>query len=379
MYRNILPLALLIAFTTALHGMYPAPCCVTDPVYTCNTQTEADYPTYNQCQPLLILTAQAEILLDALEDARINVLEHPDHGKLFGTLQKLINLMQQRDGFTGKPLKPGAINLLVKHAARGLGKYLTIFGSYLDAASAEIIAALLINLQHALAHTENYIKTKSDADKALIALYIGNIAQEIAQLIDVEASGKPYLEILQQINRTIPLMIEELRQGIADNPIKPVICPIIENQHVTACITPEALNLVNTLCTFGQNEWLDIVDEAFDGTTSDSESLVLFLELLPTVAYQIGSYLTDEQGTMLIQLLQDLHNISIQAELCIANASPLAKQLMFANCGKLIQDTCMHFKLPTFPVAVLSILKACNLELPIIVKQFNNGVARAKR
>jgi hypothetical protein len=370
-YRTI-TLGLLTVITPLLHGTQEyatsAECC-------CTAINDAN----NQCQPPLILTEQAEKLMQALDEAHRCMLEHPDHSKLFGTLQKLIKLMQQRDGFaTGKPLKPGAINLLVKHGARGLGKYLTIFGGYLDAASAKIVSSILTNLQHALAHAERYIKTKSDVDKALVGLHLGNIVQELAQLIDIEASGKPHLEIMQQLNRTIPLMIEELRQGIEDNPIKPVVTTQILTAPCAQFLTPEALKLANILYAYGQNELVDAF-QAMDDSTSDYQACAFALEVLPTIAYQLGSYLTHAQGEIVVQLLQDIHNISLQVELCIAHDDLQAKQLAFANCGKLIQDAAMHFQLPTLPAAFLTILKACNLELPVIVKQFNNGVARAKR
>lgn len=375
MYYNTLTLVLLTALTPFLHGINVAPCNGTAPECVCFVETD---PAYNQCKPPLILTEQAEMLMNALDQASACVMTHPDHSKLFGTFQKLIKLMQQRDGFTGKPLKPGAINLLIKHAARGLGKYLTIFGSYLDAPSAKVVSTLLTNVQHALAHAERYVITKNNEEKALVGQHLGNIAQELARLIDIEASGKPHLEMIQQINRTIPLMIAELRQGIEDTPIKPTVTTQILTAPLAQFLMPEAINLANALYACGQHEWLDAFEE-MDETLSDSEAFTFALELLPTIAYQLGTYLTHAQGDIFVQLLQDIHNISTQIEFCIANNDPQAKQLAFANCSKLIQDACMYFKLPVLPVVVLTMLKACNLELPVIVKQFNNGVARAKR
>lgn len=375
MYYNAIALVLLTAITPAVNSMYIAP-------------VNIQYDDMADTLPI-VLKPQAKTLMYALRNTNIQVIQHPEHGKLFGTFEKLIKLMQRREGFTtGKPLKPGAINLLAKHAARGLGKYLTVLGSHLDAPTATVVTALLTNLQQAFVHLESFIKTNSDADKTLISKHIGAIAQELVQLIDVEASGKPYLEILRQINRALPLIIEELRQGIADNRIKPTITTQIVPAPIAQYLMPEALNLANALHAYSQNEWLDIAGELnlaysicteLDETISGSKAIAFLLELLPTVAYQVGTYLTEEQGNIFIQLLQDIYNIGTQTELCIANGNSLAKQLMFSNCSKLIQDACMHFRLPALPVAALPLLKACNLELPVLVKQFNNGVARAKR
>jgi hypothetical protein len=368
---------LLTAIAPSLQGLkatcdqyYPCPYIHgDDQPAQCGTYDCADY-CQDDHRVELIWKPEAETLFDAIIEANEQVLDHPEHGKIFGTLKKLVALMKERNLTPTKPIKPGAIDLLVKHAGRGVGKYATVFGSYLDATSAARINTMLTHISQALAHTQKFIKTKSDADKAIIAKHIGAIAQELIQFIDIEATGKPHLEVIHQINQTIPLIIEELRQGIEDNPIKKAITPLIDAHGL---LTPQAIDFINAVCTYMQNEWEDLEDEL----EADIDPLII--ELLPTIAYQIGKYLTPEQGAIVIQLLYDVYNISMQAEVCIANNDPLAQQLMLANCGKLIQDVCMQFQLPKLTNEMITILKACNQELPVIIKQFNNGVARAQR